>query len=144
MAQFPCQSLGWAAGLTTVVSWFLLQVTVHEVGNCNAGQFVARIQRVRNVDFSYQPPPRNIVPQAAALKGQHPRLLCSHLWSHALPKIMQTLLNIHTIASSTRLKYLQVYSIAGIASKAESSFMAMQHVLASCISLTHALLSCTA
>ncbi|KAL0031801.1 hypothetical protein WJX79_008164 [Trebouxia sp. C0005] len=38
------------------------------------GQFVGRIQKVRGVEFSYQPPPRNIVPYAAALKGQHPRL----------------------------------------------------------------------
>ncbi len=40
---------------------------------CHTGQFVGRIQKVRGVEFSYQPPPRNIVPYAAALKGQHPR-----------------------------------------------------------------------
>ena len=45
----------------------------------HAGQFVARIQKVRGVEFSYQPPPRNIVPYAAALKGQHPR------WAPFLP-----------------------------------------------------------
>jgi hypothetical protein len=36
----------------------------------SAGQSVARIQHVSGVDFSYQPPPRNIVPYAASLKGQ--------------------------------------------------------------------------
>lgn len=35
-----------------------------------AGQAVPRTQRVAGVDFSYQPPPRHIVPYAAALKGQ--------------------------------------------------------------------------
>ncbi len=29
-----------------------------------------RLQRVLGVDFSYQPPPRSVVPCAAALKGQ--------------------------------------------------------------------------
>ena len=35
-----------------------------------AGKSVSRIQHVGGVDFSYQPPPRNIVPYAASLKGQ--------------------------------------------------------------------------
>ena len=38
-----------------------------------AGQSVSRIQHVGGVDFSYQPPPRNIVPYAASLKGQGAR-----------------------------------------------------------------------
>ena len=33
-----------------------------------AGQLVARIQRVMGVEFIYQPPPKNRVPYAAALK----------------------------------------------------------------------------
>ncbi|GAB4814819.1 hypothetical protein N2152v2_001865 [Parachlorella kessleri] len=35
-----------------------------------AGQSVPRVQHVGGVDFSYQPPPRNIVPYAASLKNQ--------------------------------------------------------------------------
>ncbi|KAG1655368.1 hypothetical protein FOA52_012095 [Chlamydomonas sp. UWO 241] len=34
-----------------------------------SGQAVGRLQRVCGVDFSYQPPPKSIVPFAAALKG---------------------------------------------------------------------------
>ena len=37
-----------------------------------AGQYVSKAQRVHNMEFYYQPPPRNIVPHAAALKGQQP------------------------------------------------------------------------
>ena len=36
-------------------------------GGCS-GQFVSRIQRIHGVDFTYQPPPRSVVPFAAALK----------------------------------------------------------------------------
>ena len=36
-----------------------------------AGMCVSRVQKVRGVEFSYQPPPRNVVPYAAALKGQN-------------------------------------------------------------------------
>ena len=32
-----------------------------------------RMQTIRGIAFSYQPPPRNIVPYAAALKGQSTR-----------------------------------------------------------------------
>eukprot|EP00887_Chlorella_sp_A99_P001213 scaffold14.g1213.t1 len=35
-----------------------------------AGQSVPRLQRVSGMDFAYQPPPRNIVPFAASLRGQ--------------------------------------------------------------------------
>lgn len=35
-------------------------------GKCS-GKVVTRIHRIRGIDFSYQPPPRNIVPFAAAL-----------------------------------------------------------------------------
>lgn len=35
-----------------------------------AGHTVARVQRVGGIDFHYQPPPRSVVPFAAALKGQ--------------------------------------------------------------------------
>ena len=38
-----------------------------------AGQTVGRVQEVSGVCFSYQPPPRNVVPFAAALKGQSSR-----------------------------------------------------------------------
>ena len=38
-----------------------------------AGQYVPRMQTIRGMAFSYQPPPRNIVPYAAALKGQSTR-----------------------------------------------------------------------
>ncbi len=37
------------------------------------GQAVPRQQRVLGVDFCYQPPPRSVVPCAAALKGQQER-----------------------------------------------------------------------
>ena len=37
-----------------------------------AGQAVPRAQRVLGVEFSYQPPPKNVVPYAASLKGTHP------------------------------------------------------------------------
>ncbi|KAK9831875.1 hypothetical protein WJX81_004387 [Elliptochloris bilobata] len=41
------------------------------------GQYVPRMQTIRGIAFSYQPPPRNIVPYAAALKGQSTRcVLC--------------------------------------------------------------------
>lgn len=40
------------------------------------GKCVSRQQRVHGVDFCYQPPPRNIVPCAAALKGQPVGLRC--------------------------------------------------------------------
>ena len=33
------------------------------------GQIVAHVQHVAGVDFFYQPPPRNKMPQAASLKG---------------------------------------------------------------------------
>ena len=51
----------------------------HHNQACSAGQYVARMQLVRGIAFSYQPPPRNIVPYAAALKGQSTRcsLLCN-------------------------------------------------------------------
>ncbi|KAL3154371.1 hypothetical protein ABBQ32_013848 [Trebouxia sp. C0010 RCD-2024] len=62
------------------------------------GQFVARIQKVRGVEFSYQPPPRNIVPYAAALKGQHPRLSRAELPPAVMPAA-QT--NMHGINYST-------------------------------------------
>ena len=34
-----------------------------------AGQSVSRVQVLHGISFSYQPPPRNIVPYAASLKG---------------------------------------------------------------------------
>ena len=40
---------------------------------CATGQYVPRMQTIRGIAFSYQPPPRNIVPYAAALKGQSTR-----------------------------------------------------------------------
>ena len=40
---------------------------------CATGQYVPRMQTMRGIAFSYQPPPRNIVPYAAALKGQSTR-----------------------------------------------------------------------
>ena len=40
------------------------------------GEFVQRQQRIRGVEFSYQPPPRSAAPQAAALGGG--RLLQQH------------------------------------------------------------------
>ena len=40
------------------------------------------MQIVRGIAFSYQPPPRNIVPYAAALKGQSTR--CSPLCDTAV------------------------------------------------------------
>ena len=36
------------------------------------GEFVQRQQRIRGVEFSYQPPPRSAAPQAAALGGGRP------------------------------------------------------------------------
>ena len=36
-----------------------------------SGQAVNRSQTVMGVEFSYQPPPKSVVPYAAALKGQH-------------------------------------------------------------------------
>ena len=42
-----------------------------------AGQCVSPIQRLHDIDFSYQPPPRTVVPHAAGLKGQ------SHRWRPA-------------------------------------------------------------
>lgn len=41
-----------------------------------AGQSVSRAQKVHNMEFYYQPPPRNVVPHAAALKGQQPWYTC--------------------------------------------------------------------
>lgn len=38
-----------------------------------AGQYVPRVQVIRGICFSYQPPPRTIVPHAASLKGQGSR-----------------------------------------------------------------------
>ena len=35
----------------------------------HAGQAVGRAQLVMGVEFSYQPPPKSVVPFAAALKG---------------------------------------------------------------------------
>ena len=37
-------------------------------GSC-VGKFVSRIQRIRDIEFNYQPPPRHLVPYAAALRG---------------------------------------------------------------------------
>ena len=34
---------------------------------------MSRTQTVHGINFSYQPPPRNVVPYAAALKGQGSR-----------------------------------------------------------------------
>ncbi len=39
-----------------------------------SGQAVGRAQQVMGVEFSYQPPPKSVVPFAAALKGNLPRL----------------------------------------------------------------------
>lgn len=47
------------------------QVTHHGGMPAAAGMCVSRVQKVRGVEFSYQPPPRNVVPYAAALKGQN-------------------------------------------------------------------------
>ena len=44
------------------------------------GEFVQRLQRIRGVEFSYQPPPRSAAPQAAALggvKGRRPGLVAA-------------------------------------------------------------------
>jgi len=38
-----------------------------------AGQCVSSTQRIHGIDFSYQPPPRTVVPHAAGLKGQSHR-----------------------------------------------------------------------
>lgn len=38
-----------------------------------AGHFVSRLQIIHGIPFSYQPPPRTIVPHAAGLKGQGTR-----------------------------------------------------------------------
>ena len=38
-----------------------------------AGECVSRTQTIHGIDFSYQPPPRTVVPYAAALKGQGSR-----------------------------------------------------------------------
>ena len=74
---FNCSNLSGGRGMTVWLLYipsFSLNLPLDTaVAKRCAGQFVARIQKVRGVDFSYQPPPRNIVPYAAALKGQHPR-----------------------------------------------------------------------
>lgn len=48
-----------------------------------AGQVVARAQHVAGVNFSYQPPPRHLVPFAAALKAppyaNHRYSMCWHI-----------------------------------------------------------------
>ena len=49
-----------------------------------AGQCVSSTQRMHGIDFSYQPPPRTIVPHAAGLKGQ------SHRCRHPHPFINMT------------------------------------------------------
>ena len=38
-----------------------------------AGQCVSNVQKIHSIDFSYQPPPRTVVPHAAGLKGQSHR-----------------------------------------------------------------------
>ncbi len=50
-----------------VMGWKL-----HYMNALCAGQYVSKAQKVHNMEFYYQPPPRNIVPHAAALKGQQP------------------------------------------------------------------------
>lgn len=59
-----------------------LEVHAHQLRHCTisepplllllllAGQAVQRVQHIDGIDFSYQPPPRNIVPFAASLKSQ--------------------------------------------------------------------------
>ena len=51
---------------------------------------MSRTQTVHSINFSYQPPPRNVVPYAAALKGQGSRcapqpcmLSCSPAKTHS-------------------------------------------------------------
>eukprot|EP00955_Chlamydomonas_euryale_P039337 351361-Chlamydomonas_euryale.AAC.5 len=44
--------------------------------SCFTGQVVGRLQRVCGVEFTYSPPPRSIVPQAASLKGHAGRWVC--------------------------------------------------------------------
>lgn len=42
-----------------------------KIGICaHAGHLVSRLQIIHGIAFSYQPPPRTIVPHAAGLKGQ--------------------------------------------------------------------------
>ena len=38
-----------------------------------------RVQMIQGIPFSYQPPPRTIVPHAAGLKGQGSRCALPHL-----------------------------------------------------------------
>ena len=69
----------WAAhGYTTLWHYMCVMLGVmagrlHYKDALCAGQYVSKAQRVHNMEFYYQPPPRNIVPHAAALKGHQPR-----------------------------------------------------------------------
>ena len=38
-----------------------------------AGQYVSQMQRIHGIDFVYHPPPRNVVPHAAALQSLQTR-----------------------------------------------------------------------
>ena len=59
-----------------------LMGNANTTGCCHAGQYVPRQQIVHGIEFTYQPPPRHIVPQAAALKGQGPRYVKLQMLEH--------------------------------------------------------------
>ena len=46
---------------------------LHTVTHVAAGQYVSQLQRIHDIDFVYQPPPKNVVPHAAALKSLQAR-----------------------------------------------------------------------
>lgn len=60
-------------------------------GRC-CGQAVGRVQRIMGVEFSYQPPPKNVVPFAAALKGhvQRPARTTGNTASSNFDALLQT------------------------------------------------------
>lgn len=77
------------------------------------GQAVPRIQRVCGVEFCYQPPPRNVVPFAAALKGPGHRASEVMINPHMNESVLGGEINPHDPAYLQRLT--QEYHIAMMA-----------------------------
>lgn len=65
------------------------------------GEFVQRLQYIRGVEFSYQPPPKTAVPNAASVGGQAAALL-QH--AHATPQQLAALAQHNMLMQSSMMQ----------------------------------------
>lgn len=87
ICDLPLEGIFDTVIVLLMVTLFISQYGMSRVFcHASVGQFVPRVQMIRGIPFSYQPPPRTIVPHAAGLKGQGTRCaLHAHLCTAGRP-----------------------------------------------------------